>query len=97
MRRYSKYGEKTNVGTSLFAYTIPGFLFIIVGFFLIPLFFFEILGIIGVCIGLNELVKHRRQKKNGKWEWCKERQNHTLWSVGGVKINYDKKHLETEE
>jgi hypothetical protein len=97
MRRSSKYGEKTNVGTSLFAYIIPGFLFIILCFFLIPLFFFEIFFTIGFCFGLNELCKRRRQKKNGKWEWCRERQSHSMWSIGGVKTNYDKKHLEAKE
>ena len=70
-RRSSKYGERTNVGTRAFGilFGIP-----LVGLFIIltPVFWPFIISLVLLIVGVNELVKHRRVKKDGTWEWCRE-------------------------
>ena len=82
-RRSSKYGERTNVGTRAFGilFGIP-----LVGLFiiLIPVFWAEIIALVLLIVGLNELVKHRRVKKDGTWEWCRERQPHNWFNFDAI-------------
>ena len=82
-RRSSKYGERTNVGTRAFGilFGIP-----LVGLFiiLIPVFWAEIIALVLLIVGLNELVKHRRVKKDGTWEWCRERQPHNYFNFDAI-------------
>ena len=72
-----------SMGTEMFTVMLPTLGFIAIYVFLIPTGIASLVMFAGVCFGLNELCKHRKQKANGKWEWCKERQGHNMWNIGG--------------
>jgi len=82
MRRYSKYGEKSNPGTA--AIVSIGGLIIILAIVTLPAFLITVIIMIPVFILVNETCKRRRKNSTtGKWEWCPTQKGVNMFNCGG--------------
>jgi len=81
--RSSKYGERTNVGTTLFV--ILPVAIVMVVLLSVPSVLLGVLIMIPVFILVNEACKRRRKNPTtGKWEWCPPQKGVNMWHNEGL-------------
>ena len=69
-----------NMGTEMFTVMIPSLGFVGIFIIAIPSSAAFVTFLFCFYIGINIVVKHRRRKIDGTWEWCRERQPHSFFN-----------------